>query len=323
MNTKTNTPQTLLDAARHFADPDVCHEYMISIRWPNGQITCPKCGCDRIGNILSRRMLQCKEKGCRKQFSTKVGTIFEDSPLGLDKWFVAVWFITNAKNGISSHELARSLGVSQKSGWHMLHRIRAAMKAKTFRVIEGTIESDEAFIGGKAKNMHAHVRREKINGRGTVDKTVVHGVLERPSDESGTSRVDVAVVPNQKAKTLQPRIRGKVAKGARVFTDSLASYEGLGDDYAHAMVEHAKGEYVKDGDVHTNCMENFWALLKRSLSGTYVSVTPKHLGQYCDEQVFRFNQRFRTDAGRFELAMKSVIGVKLTWKDLVDNGDSR
>ena len=318
MNTAQDTPQTLLEAARYFADLDTCHQYMIAIRWPDGKVTCPKCWGDKIGNIRSRRLLQCKAKGCRKQFSTKVGTVFEDSPLGLDKWFVAVWVITNAKNGVSSHELARSIGVSQKSAWHMLHRIRAAMKAKTFRTIQGTIESDEAFIGGKAKNMHAKKRREKIQGRGTVGKAVVHGVLERAKDENGTSRVDVAVVPNQKARTLQPRIRERVAKGARVFTDSLASYEGLGDDYVHAMVEHAKGEYVKDGDVHTNCMENFWALLKRALGGTYVSVAPNHLGQYCDEQVFRFNERFRNDAGRFELAMKSVIGVRLAWKDLVE-----
>ena len=318
MNTTQDKPQTLIEAVRYFSDLDVCHRYMISIKWPDGNITCPKCGCNRIGNIASRRMLQCKSKDCRKQFSTKVGTVFEDSPLGLDKWFVAVWVITNAKNGVSSHELGRSIGVSQKSAWHMLHRIRAAMKAKTFRVIKGTVESDEAFIGGKAKNMHAKKRREKIRGRGTVGKTVVHGVLERAKDKNDTSRVDVAVVPNQKARTLQPRIRERVSKGARVFTDSLASYEGLGDDYVHAMVEHAKGEYVKDGDVHTNCMENFWALLKRALGGTYVSVAPNHLGQYCDEQVFRFNERFRNDAGRFELAMKSVIGVRLTWKDLVE-----
>ena len=314
----TRTPQTLLEAVRYFSDIDVCHEYMIKIRWPDGNIKCPKCGCDRIGRIASRRMLQCREKSCRKQFSTKCGTIFEDSPLGLDKWFTCVWLIVNAKNGISSHELSRALGVSQKSTWHMLHRVRAAMKTKSFKKITGTIESDESFIGGKAKNMHAKKRREKIQGRGTVGKTVVHGVIERPEDENGTSRVDVAVVPNQKAKTLQPRVRDRVEKGARVFTDSLASYESLSDEYVHQMVEHAKGEYVKDGDVHTNCMENFWALLKRALSGTYVCVTPKHLEPYCDEQVFRFNERDRTDSGRFELAMKSVIGVRLTWNDLVN-----
>lgn len=318
MDTQNNTPKTLLEAVRYFSDLDVCHRYMISIRWPDGQITCPMCGCNRIGNIASRRMLQCKDKDCRKQFSTKVGTVFEDSPLGLDKWFVAVWCITNAKNGISSHELGRAIGVSQRAAWHMLHRIRAAMKAKTFKTIEGTVESDETFIGGKAKNMHANVRREKINGRGTVGKVVVHGILERAMNPNGTSRVTASVVPNQKAKTLQPRIRDRVASGSRVFTDSLSSYEGLSDVYAHDTVEHAAGQYVKDSDVHTNCMENFWTLLKRSLKGTYVSVEPEHLESYCDEQVFRFNERYRNDAGRFELAMKSVIGVQLTWKDLVD-----
>lgn len=320
MSNKPHTPTTLLEAARHFADPDVCHEYMLWVRWPDGKITCPECKCDRIGHISSRRMLQCKSKDCRKQFSTKVGTIFEDSAIGIDKWLVAVWCIANAKNGISSHELGRAIGVSQKSAWHMLHRVRAAMKAKTFKTIQGTVESDETFVGGKAKNMHANIRRERINGRGTVGKIVVHGILERAMNPNGTSRVTVSVVPNQKAKTLQPRIRDRVETGSRVFTDALASYDGLSDNYAHDTVEHAAGQYVKKGDVHTNSMENFWTLLKRALKGTYVSVTPKHLERYCDEEVFRFNQRFRTDRGRFELAMSCVAGVRLTWKELVNNG---
>lgn len=313
---KQSTPKTLLEAVRYFSDLDVCHAYMIRIRWPNGEIACPKCGSTRVGNIKSRRMLQCKEKGCRKQFSTKVGTIFEDSPLGLDKWFVAVWSITNAKNGISSHELSRALGVTQKSTWFMLHRIRLAMKAKSFAKITGTIESDETFVGGKAKNMHKHVRAERIQGRGTVGKAVVHGVLERAKDEDDISRVDVAVVQNQKRRTLAPRIRDLVEEGSRVCTDALKSYEGLEDKYIHQMVDHAK-EYVREGDVHTNCMENFWALLKRSLSGTYVCASPKHLQAYCDEQVMRFNERDCTDAQRFEQTMSQVVGRRIQYKQLI------
>src|SRR6266568_2156340 len=161
MNT-SSSPQTLIEAVRYFSDLDVCHNYMLSIKWPDGKITCPKCGGENVGNIASRRMLQCRAKGCRKQFSVKVGTIFEDSPLGLDKWFVAVWCVANAKNGISSHELGRALGLTQKTAWFMLHRIREAMRTGIFRKLSGTVESDETFIGGEARNMHEWKREKKI-----------------------------------------------------------------------------------------------------------------------------------------------------------------
>lgn len=158
-------PETLLDAVRYYTDPKVCFETMIEVKWPDGKIACPKCGCDAIGVITSRSMLQCKAKECRKQFSVKTGTIFEDSPLGLDKWFVAVWCIANAKNGISSMELGRALGVTQKTAWFMLHRIRCAMQTKSFRKLNGEVEGDETFIGGKAENMHKAKREKRIKGR--------------------------------------------------------------------------------------------------------------------------------------------------------------
>lgn len=145
-------PKTLIDAVRYFSDANVCHEYMLKLKWPDGRIVCPKCGSDNVGNITTRRLLQCRAKGCRKQFSAKVGTIFEDSPLPLTSWFVAVWCIANAKNGISSCELARALGVTQKSAWFMLHRIRLAMRTSFFRRMTGTVESDETFVGGEAKS---------------------------------------------------------------------------------------------------------------------------------------------------------------------------
>ncbi len=193
----TEHPKTLIDAVTYFADPQVCHDYMKSIRWPDGVIVCPKCGGDKVGEIASRRMFQCKSKGCRKQFSTKVGTIFEGSPLSLQKWFVAVWSIANAKNGISSCELARAIGVTQKSAWFMLHRVRLAMKTKSFKKrIKGEIEGDETFIGGKMRNMHKSKRRKLPKGRGTVGKAVVQGLLER----RGEARV--RVVKDQKRSTL-------------------------------------------------------------------------------------------------------------------------
>jgi len=181
MNTTNKSRETLLEVVCYFSDLDVCHAYMINIKWPAGQIACPKCGGRGVGEIKSRRMFQCKAAGCRKQFSTKVGTIFEDSPLGLDKWSVAVWSIANAKNGISSHELGRALGITQKSAWHMLHRIRLAMQAGTFRKIMGTIESDETFVGGRAKNMHKS-RRDERKGTGWIGKPIVHGLLERATN---------------------------------------------------------------------------------------------------------------------------------------------
>lgn len=172
-------PKTLIEAVRYFSDVDVCNDYMARVKWPDGKIICPKCGCDKVGKIKTRKMLRCNTKGCRKQFSYKVGTIFEDSPLGLDKWFVAVWCITNAKNGISSYELHRALGVTQKTAWFMLHRVRVAMQEGSFVKLEGTVESDETFVGGKAKNMHADKRAQRIKWRGPIGKAIVHGVLER------------------------------------------------------------------------------------------------------------------------------------------------
>ena len=303
-------PKTLIDAVKYFSDVDVCNDYMARVKWPDGNIVCPKCGCDKVGKIKTRRMLRCNTKGCRKQFSYKVGTIFEDSPLGLDKWFVAVWCITNAKNGISSYELHRALGVTQKTAWFMLHRVRVAMQEGSFTKLEGTVESDETFVGGKAKNMHASKRAQRIKGRGPIGKAIVHGVLERGG------KVIAGVVKDQKRKTLQPHIRDNVEAGSTVYTDALKSYEGLDDEFVHEMIDHAK-EYVR-GNCHTNGIENFWSLLKRCINGTYISVMPWHLKSYVDEQVFRFNERKGDDSERFEEVMSRTAGRRLTYSALCE-----
>jgi transposase-like protein len=274
MNDELHTPASLLEAVRYFSDPDVCHAYMIRVRWADERPSCPKCGSEKIGEIKSRRMFQCKAAECRKQFSTKVGTIFEDSALGLDKWFVAVWCVANCKNGVSSCELARSLDVTQKTAWHMLHRIRLAMQTKSFRKIKGEVESDETFIGGKATNMH-HGKR-KAKGTGGAGKTIVQGLLERGGE------VRCVVKPNQRRAAMQSTVRENVEPGTAVYTDGLQSYKGLDADYLHGVVDHAVG-YVL-GRVHTNGLENFWSLLKRTLGGTYVAVAPEHLTRYLDEQ---------------------------------------
>jgi transposase-like protein len=307
---ETHGPQTLIEAVRHFADADTCHAYMIALKWPDGRIACPKCGSDKVGVIESRRMLQCRDVSCRKQFSAKVGTIFEDSPLPLSHWFAAVWLIANAKNGISSCELARALGVRQATAWFMLHRIREAMKTRSFRKLDGEIESDETYVGGRAENMHARKRERKILGRGGVGKTIVHGLLERGGE------VRAQVVPNVEAETILPAVYSNVESGAAVYTDAHASYQALISRYVHDFIDHTTG-YVR-GKVHTNGIENFWSLLKRAIRGSYVAVAPFHLGRYVDEEVFRFNARKGTDWTRFMAAMRGVIGRRLTYRRLCE-----
>lgn len=301
-------PNSLISAVRYFAELEICNDYMRGLKWPDGRIACPKCNSERIGEITSRSMLQCK--ACRMQFSYKVGTIFEDSPLGLDKWFPAIWSIANAKNGISSHELARALDVTQKTAWFMLHRIREAMTAGSFRKLSGTIESDETFVGGEAKNMHMKIREKKIRGRGSVGKAIVHGLLERGGE------VRANVVPTTEAAELHPIIHQNVERGANLYTDEAAAYSGLDLRFVHEAINHAE-EYVR-GQIHTNGMENFWALFKRMLKGTYVSVAPFHLQRYVDEEVFRFNARKTDDAGRFAIVMKTAIGRRLTYRRLCE-----
>jgi transposase-like protein len=299
-------PQTLLESVRQFSDPDACLNFMIELRWPNGVI-CPNCQGDSPHFISTRKMWRCN--ACKKQFSVKVGTIFEDSPLGLDKWLAAVWLITNAKNGISSYEIHRALGITQKSAWFMLHRVRLAMQSGTFEKLQGEVESDETFIGGKARNMHEGKRNAK--GTGGAGKSIVQGLLER---HSSPSKVKAKVIPNARKGTVQGEIREHVKLGSEVFTDSLASYEGLSPDYIHDAINHAES-YVR-GKVHTNGLENFWSLLKRMIRGTYVSIMPFHLQRYLDEESFRFNERLGNDGQRFLRVLAGIVGRRLTWRKL-------
>lgn len=305
MSQSKKLPTNLLEAVRYFSDADVATEFVAKLRWPNGPV-CPACGGVEHSYLSTRRLWKCKE--CKKQYSVKVGTIFGDSPLGLDKWLPAVWLIANSKNGISSHELGRALGVTQKSAWFMLHRIRLAMQTGTFDQLDGTVEVDETYIGGKARNMHAADRKRKIPGRGTAGKTIVTGFRQRDG------QVRASVVQNTDLATLQGIVRRNVKPGSRVYTDALRSYSGLAEDFEHATVDHAE-KYV-DGQVHTNGIENFWSLLKRGLHGTYVSVEPFHLFRYIDERVFTYNMRHLTDLGRFTAVVSEVSGRRLTYDQL-------
>lgn len=306
-------PQTLMEAIRHFADPDVALQTMVSLRWPEG-VRCPTCGRADARFVKTRRIWECKGDHAKRQFSAKVGTVFEDSPIGLDKWFAAIWMVANCKNGVSSYEVARALGVTQKSGWFMLHRIRLAMQAGSLEKAHGEVEADETFVGGRAKNMHK-AKREKTmkGGRGAVGKAIVMGVLERGRDGED-SRVRARVIESVKTAELQGEVRNAVEPGSHLYTDAATGYRGLSGEYQHAVVDHMV-EYVR-GRVHTNGLENFWSLLKRGLRGTYVSVEPYHLPRYLDEQVFRFNARGTNDHGRFAGVLSRVAGLRLTYRDL-------
>jgi transposase-like protein len=305
---QTQGPASLMEAIEYFADPDVSFRFMCSILWPTGEVTCPRCGSANVGFIKTRRMFQCK--GCKpqKQFSVKVGTIFEDSPIPLNKWLTAIWLIANCKNGISSHELARDLKTTQKTGWYVEHRIRLALQAGTFSKLDGEVEVDETFIGGKARNMHKHIRARKIHGTGGAGKVAVMGLLERRGD------VRAKIVGDRSRKTMHSEVRAHVEPGTNLFTDAHKGYLGLSDDYLHQVIDHAEA-YVKD-EIHTNGLENFWSLLKRGLTGTYISVEPFHLFRYLDEQVWRYNHRKLNDRDRFFLAVAQVVGKRLTWKEL-------
>jgi transposase-like protein len=300
-----NEPQTLLEATRYFADPEVCVQFVAGLRWPDGPV-CPRCNGREHSYLTTRRLWKCK--ACKKQFSVKVGTIFEDSAIPLDKWLIAVWLIANSKNGISSHELARALGVSQKSGWFVLHRIRLAMQVGSFDKFDGEIEVDESYIGGKARNMHKHVRKQRITGTGGKDKAIVLGLKQRGG------KVHATVIADTTKATLYPPVQKYVEPGSSVYTDTLPSYRGLASDYDHRTIDHAEA-YV-DGRVHTNGLENFWSLLKRGLHGTYISVQPFHLFRYIDERCFTFNEREQDDLDRFKTVLRAVAGRRLTYAEL-------
>jgi transposase-like protein len=307
-------PETLVEAIQYFGDADNCHEFMVHMRWPN-EVRCPHCDSNKIGKLIEkRRVWNCKH--CKKQFSAKVGTIFEDSPLPLGTWLSAVWLIVNAKNGISSCEIHRSLGVTQKTAWFMLHRIRLAMRNGTFKKMRGICEADETYIGAKARYMHKS-RRTGVGDAG-IAKTPVQGILERGKGKKA-SRVVLKVVPNTRRPELCGNVRQHVTAGATVCTDALMSYDDLSKDYDRQIIDHL--ECYARGNVHTNGLENFWSLLKRSLKGTYVSVEPFHLYRYCDEQAYRFNERKSTDSERFARALSTVANRRLTYKELTGKNE--
>lgn len=305
-------PETLLEAVVYFQNPDNCITYLAAHRWNDSVPVCPTCGSKDVGFIASRRMFQCRTRHPKAQFSIKVGTIFEDSPLGLDKWLPAMWMIASNRNGISSWELHRALNITQKTAWFMLHRIRLAMQDEGHGgKLGGEVEVDETYIGGKARNMHFSKKQRMLGGKqgGAVGKTAVQGLLQRHGI------VSFKVVGEAKRKALVDNIKATVESGSNVFTDDAAAYYGMLAEYDHQVINHA--ECYVNGNVHTNGIENFWSLLKRTINGTYVAIEPYHLFRYVDEQAFRFNNRLpMSDKDRFSYLVRKVVGKRLTYAEL-------
>lgn len=308
-------PLTLQAAIVYFSDADRCREYVVSRRWPEG-VTCPQCGSTAVKFQPRYNRWQCASHHARRQFTVKTGTIFEDSPLSMDKWMCAMWMVVNCKNGVSSYEIHRAIGVTQKTAWFMLSRLRLVLQDKRGGgKLSGEVEVDETYIGGKARFMHKDRKARTIKASSkTAGKVAVMGLLERHG-KRGHSTIKTTIVPNARKSGLQARVRANVEPGSSVYTDALRSYIGLDADYIHGVIDHAEA-YV-DGQVHTNGCENFWSLLKRSIKGTYVSVEPFHLFRYLDEQAFRFNNRTLTDGERFSMALSSVAGLRLTFTELI------
>jgi hypothetical protein len=312
-------PKTLQEAIVHFSDPDRAFKFLMARRFADGAY-CPVCGAKEPRFIATRRLFECKTKHPKRQFSIKVGTIFEDSPIALDKWLTAVWMIANCKNGVSSYEIHRALGVTQKSAWFMLHRVRLALRMGTFDKLggdpDGGVEADESYVGGRVSNMHSRKRNQLMREAGdpNATKTIVMGLLDRSQ-----RKIRATVVPNTSRMTLQNQVLKNVRYGTHLFTDQAPAYKALSDKYVHEFVNHME-KYV-DGQVHTNGLENFWSLFKRHLSGTYVAVEPFHMQAYLDEQVFRYNNRGsktapKTDADRFDLVLRNLVGKRITYKEL-------
>ncbi|MEY2518316.1 MAG: hypothetical protein QOF24_75 [Verrucomicrobiota bacterium] len=315
MNKENGLPETLIEAVKYFADEQHSHDFMTSLRWPDGVVKCPRCQSKKVTFISTRKIWKCSDCTTKKQFSLKVGTVMEDSPIKLDKWLCAFWLIANAKNGISSYELHRSLGVTQKTGWFLLHRIRLAMqRGINGGKLRGIVEADETYIGAKARYMHKN-RRTKVGDAG-IAKTAVQGILERTKGNK-PSRVVLKVVKTTRRPELCGNVREYVLKGSTVCTDALMSYDALSKDYDRQIIDHL--ECYAKGFIHTNGLENFWSLLKRCLKGTYVSVEPFHLFRYCDEQAFRFNERKNEDGdqGRFLSAVGGMFGKSLKYMKLI------
>lgn len=303
-DTKQQQFSNLIEVMTHFSDKQTCKSYLSQMRW-GGKTVCPHCGHDHCYTM--KHNFKCAK--CRKQFSETKGTIFENSAVPLQKWFAAIWLITSHKKGISSLQLHRDIGVTQKTAWFMLQRIRFAVKTKSFnKPLNNIVEADETYIGGKNKNRHSDKKVGNAQGRSTKDKTPVFGLVER------NGRIVAMKVNGTTKGIIQPIINQNVSKDAQLMTDEWKAYVGLASSYNHSIVKHGKGQYV-DGFCHTNTIEGFWSLLKRGIIGIYHSVSSKHLDAYVDEFEYRYNTKDISCAERFD-DLLTLSNSRITYKTL-------
>ena len=307
----TQYPKTLLEAITYFSNEAVCVTFLSKYRWSDGIPVCPHCGSKNVASLTSRPAYRCREKNCKKGFSLKTGSIMEDSPLPITKWVPAIWFVINHKNGVSSCEVARALGITQKSAWFMCHRIREAIQTAKIEKLKGAVECDETYIGGKEYFKHRNNIPSSFRVRGHKNKSAVMGMLER----GGV--VGAQVVNSDGLKVLEPVVIENIEEGSMLVTDQLGTYKLISqrNNYKHESVSHSTKEYVR-GHIHTNTLEGFWNLFKRSVKGTYTQIAPFHIDRYLDEQVFRYNNRKTSDFGRFEQAVSQMFGKRLTYAEL-------
>ncbi|MBS1786103.1 MAG: IS1595 family transposase [Acidobacteria bacterium] len=309
------------DLARLIADEDFAREFIEFLRWPNGAI-CPRCEATKVYKIAANPEKKVRKglykcSACKKQFTVTVGTIFEDSHVALNKWIHAIHLLCSSKKGFSAHQLHRTLGIRYPSAWHLMHRIRHVMADEMPEIqLDGIVECDEVYFGGKAKNMHARVRKEKIQGRGAVAKEAVFTLVERGGNVKTTH------VANVTGANLKEQMKSLVAPTARIMSDESAAYNGTNEHFAsHEAVNHHKGEYVR-GDAHVNTSESVHSLMKRGVIGVYHHWSPAHLHRYLSEFDFRFNRRKMSDGERMIEALRKVEGKRLMYKSPITKKNS-
>jgi transposase-like protein len=309
---KTLEFKNLIEVTTYFAEESRCKEHLYKLRWNGGEPVCPHCGHDKAYNLKKEFTYKCAK--CRKPFSVTKGTIFENSPISLQKWFVAIYLITSHKKGISSLQLSKDISITQKSAWFLLQRIRYAVRTRDFnKQLENDVEIDETYVGGKNKNRHFDKRVEFSQGRSGKDKVAVFGILERKG------KVVAMSVKNTSGKVLKPLILKHVSNDANLMSDEWNAYKGLNRFFNHQIVRHGQGEYV-NGNVHTNTIEGFWSLLKRGIIGIYHNVSLKHIDKYIDEFEYRYNTRHKGESERF-LNMLSKSNSRLDYATLTANNE--
>lgn len=305
--------KSFIELLNYFNDDQTCIEYLEHYRWQNG-IICPFCGHKHV--YVTSRGYKCANKNCYKKFTVTVGTIFENSKIKLNIWFAAIYICSSHKKGISSSQLSRDLGITQKTAWFMLHRIREIMITNNNNVsgsLSGIIQADETFVGGKNKNRHKDKKVEHSQGRSYKDKTPVFGLMN-------DSQVNIFVIKDTKATTLKPIIKSMVEDGSVIVTDEWHGYNNLSNEdngYKHMVINHNLKEYMTDDGYHTNGIEGFWGLFKRGIYGIYHYVSPAHLDKYCNEFAYRYNTRILNDFDRFRLSLTKVSKSRLTYKRLI------